>query len=133
MHNNRFPKKIPGRKPDSEAGCIFENFAPKQDNSLKILAAGTRNHGVSLPPPPRALNRQISAKIWDSTALELTNDSSVFSMSQINDDTEIGYDYTIRFIVCDSIQTYSFMSERFQSHTMIYREFKRIGRTNRIV
>ena len=45
------PKKIPGRKPDSEAGCIFENFTPKQGNSLKTLAAGTRNHGVSLPPP----------------------------------------------------------------------------------
>ena len=46
------PEKIPGRKPDSEAGCIFENFTPKQGNSLKILAAGTRNHGVSLPPGP---------------------------------------------------------------------------------
>ena len=44
------PQKIPGRKPDSEAGCIFENFTPKQGNSLKILAAGTRNHGLSLPP-----------------------------------------------------------------------------------
>ena len=46
------PKKIPGRKTDSEAGCIFENLTPKQDNSLKILAAGARNHGVSLPTPP---------------------------------------------------------------------------------
>ena len=46
------PKKIPGRKPDSGAGCIFENFTPKQGNFLKILAAGgTRNHGVSLPLP----------------------------------------------------------------------------------
>ena len=44
------PQKIPGRKPDSKAGCIFENFTPKQGNSLKTLAAGTRNHGVSLPP-----------------------------------------------------------------------------------
>ena len=43
--------EIPERKPDSEAGCIFENFTPKQGDSLKILAAGTRNHGVSLPPP----------------------------------------------------------------------------------
>ena len=42
-------KKIPGRKSDSEAGCIFENFTPEQGNSLKILAVGTRNHGVSLP------------------------------------------------------------------------------------
>ena len=51
MHNNKFPpEKIPERKSDSEAGCIFENFTPKQGNSLKILAAGTRNHGVSLPP-----------------------------------------------------------------------------------
>ena len=49
MHNNGFPQKIAGRKPDSEAGCIFENFTPKQGNSLKILAAGTRNHGLSLP------------------------------------------------------------------------------------
>ena len=31
----------------------------------------------------------------------------------------LGYDYTIRFISCDSIQTCSFVSERFQSHTMI--------------
>ena len=51
MHNNRPPEKFPRRKPDSEAGCIFENFTPKQGNSLKILAAGTRNHGVALPPP----------------------------------------------------------------------------------
>ena len=46
------PPKIPVRKPDSEVGCIFENFTPKQGNSLKILVAGTHNHGVSLPPPP---------------------------------------------------------------------------------
>ena len=45
-------KKVSERKPDYEAGCIFENFTPKQGNSLKILAAGTRNHGVSLGPPP---------------------------------------------------------------------------------
>ena len=46
------PEKIPERrKSDSEAGCIFQNFTPKQGNSLKILATGTRNHGVSLPPP----------------------------------------------------------------------------------
>ena len=32
---------------------MFENFTPKQGNSLKILAAGTRNHGVSLPPRDR--------------------------------------------------------------------------------
>ena len=44
------PKKISGRKPDSEAGCIFENFTPKQFISLKILVAGTHNHGMSLPP-----------------------------------------------------------------------------------
>ena len=31
---------------------MFENFTPKQGNSLKILAAGTRNHGVLLPTPP---------------------------------------------------------------------------------
>ena len=31
---------------------MFENFTPKQGNSLKILVAGTRNHEVSLPPPP---------------------------------------------------------------------------------
>ena len=53
LHNNISPpEKIPGRKPDSEAGCIFEYFTPKQGNSLKILVAGTRNRGVSLPPPP---------------------------------------------------------------------------------
>ena len=45
------PEKVPGRKPDSEAGCIFENFNPKQGNSFKILVADTRNDGVSLPPP----------------------------------------------------------------------------------
>ena len=48
------PEKIPGRKPDFEAGCIFENFTPKQGNSLKLLTAGTGNHGVSLPPSLRA-------------------------------------------------------------------------------
>ena len=52
MHNNRFPQKNPRKKADSEGGCIFENFTPKQGNSLKILAAGTRNHGVSFPPLP---------------------------------------------------------------------------------
>ena len=40
------------------------------------------------------------------------------------------YDYTMPFIGCDPIQTCSFVSERFQSHTMIYCEFKRIGQTN---
>ena len=40
------PEKIPGRKADSEAGCIFENFTPKRGNSFKILVAGTRNDGV---------------------------------------------------------------------------------------
>ena len=45
---------------------------------------------------------------------------------------DLGNDYTIRFIGYDSIQTCSFVSERFQSHTMIYREFKRIGQTNRL-
>ena len=49
------PKKI--RKPDSEAGSIFENFTPKRGNSLKILAAGTRNHGVSFPLPPLGIYR----------------------------------------------------------------------------
>ena len=44
--------KIPERKSDSETGSIFENFTRKQGNSLKILVAGTRNHGVSLPLPP---------------------------------------------------------------------------------
>ena len=41
----------------------------------------------------------------------------------------LGYDYIIRFIGCDSIQTCSFVSEGFESHTMIYREFKRIDQT----
>ena len=45
-------KKIPERKSDSEAGCIVENFTLKQGNSSRLLAAGTRNHGVSLPLPP---------------------------------------------------------------------------------
>ena len=45
----------------------------------------------------------------------------------------LSYDYTTRFIGCDSIQTCSFLSERFQSHTMIYRKLKRIGKTNRTV
>ena len=31
---------------------MSENFTPKQSNSVKILVAGTRNHEVSLPPPP---------------------------------------------------------------------------------
>ena len=57
------PQKIPERKSDSEAGCIFENFTPKQGDSLKILAAGTRNHGVSLPPPPRVSNAFIQVRI----------------------------------------------------------------------
>ena len=42
-------------------------------------------------------------------------------------------DYTIQSIGCDSIQTCSFVSERFQSQTMIYREFKRIDQINRTV
>ena len=46
------PEKIPERKSDSEAGCIFENFTPKQGNSLKILAAGTHNHLECHYPPP---------------------------------------------------------------------------------
>ena len=54
------PKKVPRRKPDSEAGCIFENFTSKQGNSLKILTAGTRNHGVSLPPPPGGFRKHYS-------------------------------------------------------------------------
>ena len=53
------PRKIPERKPNSEAGCIFENFTPKQGNSLKILVAGTHNHKVSLPPPPPPGNDNI--------------------------------------------------------------------------
>ena len=53
------PQKIPRRKPDSEAGCIFENFTPKQGNSLKILAAGTSNHGASLPPQVVMLEQSI--------------------------------------------------------------------------
>ena len=36
----------------------------------------------------------------------------------------LGYDYTMRFIGCDFIQTCSFVSESFQSHTMIYREIQ---------
>ena len=43
----------------------------------------------------------------------------------------LGYYYNMRFIGCDSIQTCSFVSGRIQSHTVIYREFKRIGQTNR--
>ena len=35
----------------------------------------------------------------------------------------------MRFICCDSFQTCSFVSKRFQSRTMIYCEFKRIGQT----
>ena len=45
----------------------------------------------------------------------------------------LGYGYTMRFIGCDSIATCSLVSGRFRSHTMIYREFKRIGQTNRTV
>ena len=37
----------------------------------------------------------------------------------------------MRSIGCDSVQTCSFVSERIQPHAMIYREFKRIGQTNR--
>ena len=59
------PKKVPRRKPNSEAGCIFENFTLKQGNSLKLLAAGTRNHGVSLPPPPRA--QRMAVKFYNYT------------------------------------------------------------------
>ena len=44
-----------------------------------------------------------------------------------------GYDYPMRFICCDSIQACPFVSERFQSHTMICIEFKRIVQTNRTV
>ena len=42
---------MPGRKPDSEAGCIFENSLRNRVNSLKTLAAGTRDHRVLFPPP----------------------------------------------------------------------------------
>ena len=35
--------------------------------------------------------------------------------------------YCMRFIDCDSIQICSFLSERFQFHTMKYHEYKRIG------
>ena len=55
------PEKIPGGKPESEVGCIFENFPLKQGNSLKILVEGTRNHRVSLPPSPRERNNYFSA------------------------------------------------------------------------
>ena len=37
------------------------------------------------------------------------------------------------FQCCDSIQTFVFVSESIQSHTMIYREFERIGLTNSTV
>ena len=69
LHDNRFlsKKKIPGRKPDSEAGCIFENFTPKQGNLLKILAAGNRNHGVSLPLPLRHYLDNTSTKTWQTS------------------------------------------------------------------
>ena len=70
------PKKIPGRKPDSEAGCIFENFTPKQGNSLKILAAGTRKHGVSLfPPPPGALQTTMYRDTIRSAVLEALHET----------------------------------------------------------
>ena len=37
---------------------------------------------------------------------------------------------TLQFIGCDSIQTCLFVFKHFQSHGMIYHEFKRIGQTN---
>ena len=47
--------------------------------------------------------------------------------------TVLGYYCTMQFIGCDSIQTCSFVSKRFQSRTMINREFKTISQTNRTV
>ena len=66
LHNNRFPppQKLPERKSDSEAGCIFENFTPRQGDSLKILAAGIIT--PSPPPPdiyPHDLSYLIARKI----------------------------------------------------------------------
>ena len=40
---------------------------------------------------------------------------------------------TLQFIVCDSIETCPFVFKHFQSHRMIYHEFKRIGQTNSTV
>ena len=38
------------------------------------------------------------------------------------------YDYTMRFIGCDSIQNCLFVSKRFQSLTVIHRELKKSAR-----
>ena len=67
MHKIDFAPSPKKSQPDSEAGCIFENFTPKQGNSLKILVAGTRNHGVSLPPgrPPAPLVKEGIRAIHD--------------------------------------------------------------------
>ena len=46
------PPKIPGRKPDSEAGCIFENFTLKQGNSLKPWRQVPVIMECHYPPPP---------------------------------------------------------------------------------
>ena len=54
-------------------------------------------------------------------------------LSQLESDYRSGYDYTMRFIGCDSILNCSFVCECFESRTMIYREFKRIGQTHRTV
>ena len=67
------PDKIPERKSNTEAVCIFKNFTPKQGNSLKILAAGTRNDGMLLPPPPpRFSYRTIYYSIEQSTSCNLS-------------------------------------------------------------
>ena len=46
-------------------------------------------------------------------------------------DTEYGYNYPMRFIGCDSIQIRWLISYRFQIHTMMQRQYKRIGAINR--
>ena len=52
----------------------------------------------------------------------------VGSQSTIKLNLGLGHDYTMGFTGSDSIQTCSFVSERFQSHTMKDHEFKESAR-----
>ena len=101
------PKKVPRRKPDSEAGCIFENFTPKQGNSLKILAAGTRNHGVSLSPPSGYLSSSDVSEVFvsgvSSLCIFLYNELFEFLFVMFNQKRDFSFCETLITIKSDVI------------------------------
>ena len=109
-----------------ERGCMPENFSQRKNDNRS-------NNSTSICRYVITLTYQLIVSIKKVSQQQHCKNKSLreqwLSLLERAVKAVLGYDYTMRFIGCDSIQTCSF----FQSRAMIYREFERIGQTNHTV